>query len=110
MPAALKKKAASVAEASFSGAPATPATARTRTHLECVRASDSALRPLPFRSAWVVDRGKLSPPGATGPWFRLQRHGISKDAVSIWPASTSPGFPSRPSASRCRATGPTPSS
>ena len=94
MPAALKKKGTPVAEGQFLGrAGNTGNSTNPHTHLECVRASDSALRPLPFRSAWVVDRGKLSPPGATGPWFRLQRHGISKDAVSIWPASTSPGFP-----------------
>jgi hypothetical protein len=50
-------------------------------------------QPLPFRSGWVNSRSKLTPPGSQGPWFRLQGHGISKDPVSIWPASTSPGFP-----------------
>jgi hypothetical protein len=63
------------------------------THIECERLSDLALRPIPLRDGSVIDRAKLSPPSAKGPWFRLNRHGISKDAVSIWPSSTSPGFP-----------------
>src|SRR5262249_6850171 len=67
-------------------------TTNPHTHIECERASDTALRPLPFRSCWVVDQGKLAPPGASGPWFRLHGHGVSKDAVAIWPASMSPGF------------------
>jgi hypothetical protein len=60
------------------------------THIECERASDNALRPLPFRDAWVIDQGKLTPPGAIGPWFRLHGHGISKDTVSIWPLRRHP--------------------
>ncbi|HTE06355.1 MAG TPA: M23 family metallopeptidase, partial [Planctomycetota bacterium] len=63
------------------------------THLECTRDSDDALRPMPFRNAWVLDRSKLKPPSAKGSWFPLAGHGISKDSVVIWPASTSPGFP-----------------
>jgi Peptidase family M23 len=94
MPAELKQKGVVVAEGQFLGrAGNTGNSTNPHTHIECRRASDNALRPLPFRSAFVIDRSKLSPPGDTGPWFRLQGHGISKDAVSIWPASTSPGFP-----------------
>src|SRR5262249_25254571 len=68
-------------------------TTNPHTHIECERASDLALRPLPFRSGAVVDQKKLSPPAPEGPWFPLHGHGISKDPVVIWPASTSPGFP-----------------
>jgi hypothetical protein len=94
MVAELKKKGAKVSEGQMLGrAGNTGNSTNPHTHMHCVRASDSALRPLPFRSAWVIDREKLSPPGADGPWFRLQGHGISKDTVSIWPASTTPGFP-----------------
>lgn len=94
MPADLKKKGTPVSEGQMLGrAGNTGNSTNPHTHIECVRASDSALRPLPFRSASVIDRTKLSPPGAQGQWFRLQGHGISKDTVSIWPASTSPGFP-----------------
>jgi hypothetical protein len=94
MPAELKVKGAPVAEGQKLGlAGNTGNSTNPHTHVECERASDFALRPLPFRSAAVIDRAKLSPPGADGPWFRLHGHGISKDAVSIWPASTAPGFP-----------------
>jgi len=60
------------------------------THIECERASDNALRPLPFRNAWVIDETKLSPPGAVGPWFKLKGHGISKNRVSVWPLARNP--------------------
>lgn len=94
MPAELKTKGTKVSEGQFLGRAGNSGNSTNpHTHIECVRASDSALRPLPFRSGWVVDRSKLSPPGGQGPWFRLQGHGICKDPVSIWPASTSPGFP-----------------
>jgi hypothetical protein len=94
MPAELKIKDAKVSEGQLLGrAGNTGNSTNPHTHIECLRASDSALRPLPFRNAWVIDRSKLTPPGGKGPWFRLQGHGISKDAVSIWPASTFPGFP-----------------
>jgi hypothetical protein len=94
MVAALKNKGAKVSEGQMLGrAGNTGNSTNPHTHIHCVRASDSALRPLPFRSASVIDRAQLSPPGADGPWFKLKGHGIPKDAVSIWPASTSPGFP-----------------
>lgn len=94
MPDALKKKGTPVSEGQFLGrAGNTGNSTNPHTHVECVRASDTALRPLPFRSASVIDRAKLSPPGSDGSWFRLQGHGIPKDTVSIWPASTTPGFP-----------------
>jgi hypothetical protein len=90
----LKKKGTPVSEGQMLGrAGNTGNSTNPHTHIECVRASDSALRPLPFRSGSVIDRGKLSPPSANGPWFHLSGHGIPKDTVSIWPASTSPGFP-----------------
>jgi len=91
---ALKQKGAPVKEGQMLGrAGNTGNSTNPHTHIECERQSDFALRPMPFRSGWVVDRSKLSPPGATGPWFHLHGHGIPKDTVSIWPASTSPGFP-----------------
>lgn len=94
MPKELQKKGTKVSEGQMLGrAGNTGNSTNPHTHIECVRASDSALRPLPFRSGWVIDRSKLSPPGDKGPWFRLAGHGISKDAVAIWPASTAPGFP-----------------
>lgn len=62
------------------------------THLECERESDNGLRPMPFRMGWVVDKAKLSPPGTTGPWFRLRAHGISKDSVAIWPLGRHPDW------------------
>jgi len=62
------------------------------THLECERASDNALRPLPFRMGWVVDQSELSPPGTEGPWFRLRGHGISRNAVAIWPLGRHPDW------------------
>lgn len=94
MPAAIKQKGVAVSEGQRLGrAGNTGNSTNPHTHIHCVRASDSALRPLPLRSAWVIDRTTLSPPGADGPWFRLQGHGIPKDTVSIWPASTAPGNP-----------------
>ena len=94
MPAEIKVKGAPVLEGQMLGrAGNTGNTTNPHTHVECERASDFALRPLPFRSAAVIDRAKLSPPSPSGPWFRLHGHGISKDQVSIWPASTAPGFP-----------------
>ena len=94
MPAELKKKGTKVSEGQLLGRVGnTGNSTNPHTHIHCERASDSALRPLPLRSASVVDRAKLSPPGADGPWFRLSGHGIPKDGVSIWPASTAPGFP-----------------
>lgn len=94
MSAEVKVKGAPVAEGQMLGrAGNTGNTTNPHTHVECERASDSALRPLPFRSAAVIDGAKLSPPSPSGPWFRLQGHGICKDQVSIWPASTAPGFP-----------------
>lgn len=90
----VKVKGAKVSEGQMLGRAGNTGNATNpHTHIECERASDSALRPMPFRSGWVVDRAKLSPPGAGGPWFRLHGQGICKDAVSIWPASTTPGFP-----------------
>jgi hypothetical protein len=90
----LKKKGTAVYEGQMLGqAGNTGNTTNPHTHVECERASDVALRPLPFRSGWLIDPSKLSPPGASGPWFKLQGHGICKDSASIWPASTSPGFP-----------------
>ncbi|WP_257461827.1 M23 family metallopeptidase [Archangium lipolyticum] len=94
MPEELKKKGTPVSEGQLLGrAGNTGNSTNPHTHIQSVRASDSALRPLPFRDASVIEFGKLSPPSADGPWFRLQGHGIPKDAVAIWPASTSPGFP-----------------
>lgn len=95
IPAELMKKGAPVSEGQMVGRVGNSGNSTNpHTHIECVKSSTSgALRPLPFRSGWVVDRSKLSPPGAKGPWFRLQRHGISKDTVAIWPASTYPGYP-----------------
>jgi len=91
MPAAIKQKGVAVSAGQLLGrAGNTGNSTNPHTHIHCVRASDSALRPLPLRSAWVIDRTTLSPPGADGPWFRLQGHGIPKDAVSIWPASPRP--------------------
>jgi hypothetical protein len=62
------------------------------THIVVVRASDGALRPFPFRDAWVIDKALLSPPSSAGPWYKLNQQGIPKDAVAVWPASTFPGF------------------
>ncbi|MCG3111504.1 MAG: M23 family metallopeptidase [Candidatus Manganitrophus sp. SB1] len=95
IPAELMKKGARVHEGQMIGRVGnTGNSTNPHTHIECVRDSTSGpLRPLPFRAGWVVDRSKLKPPGAKGPWFALRGHGISKEAVSIWPASTYPGFP-----------------
>ena len=62
------------------------------THIECERASDNALRPLPFWMGFVIDKAKLSPPGTKGPWFRLNGHGISKSPVAIWPLGRHPDW------------------
>jgi hypothetical protein len=97
MPAGLLKKGTPVSEGQLLGRVGNSGnTTNPHTHIASVHTSDPAvpkLRPLPFRDASVLERGKLSPPGAEGPWFQLQGHGISKDKVCIWPASTSPGFP-----------------
>lgn len=94
MPAELKVKGAPVSEGQVIGLVGnTGNSTNPHTHIHCVGANDNALRPLPFRSGWVVDREKLSPPGADGPWFRLRGHGIPKDTSAIWPGSTTPGFP-----------------
>lgn len=94
MPDEVKHKGAPVSEGQLLGRVGNSGNSTNpHTHIHSVRASDSALRPLRFRSGWVIDRTRLSPPGSEGPWFRLQGHGISKDPVAIWPASTSPGFP-----------------
>jgi len=94
MPDGLKKKGTPVSEGQMLGRAGNSGNSTNpHTHVECERASDTALRPLPFRSASVIDRAKLSPPGADGSWFHLRGHGIPKDTVSIWPASTAAGFP-----------------
>ncbi len=91
MPANLKTKGAPVAEGQMLGrAGNTGYSTQPHTHIECERASDTALRPLPFRDGWVVDQSKLSPPSATGPWFKLHGHGICKDPVAIWPLGRNP--------------------
>jgi len=94
MPAALKVKGAKVSEGQELGHVGNSGNSTNpHTHIHCVRASDSALRPLPFRSGWVVDRDKLAPPGADGHWSRLKGQGIPEITSAIWPASTTPGFP-----------------
>lgn len=94
IPEALKKKGVKVAEGQMLGRVGnTGNSTNPHTHLEARRASDGALRPMPFRSGFVVDKAKLKPPANAGPWFRLRGHGISKEAVAVWPASTSPGSP-----------------
>jgi hypothetical protein len=60
------------------------------THIECTRASDGALRPLPFLDGFVIDQDDLSPPGADWFWFRLEGHGIPKDSVAVWPSRRHP--------------------
>lgn len=95
IPVGLMKKGAKVQEGEMIGRVGNSGNSTNpHTHIECVRDSTSGpLRPLPFRAGWVVDRSKLKPPASKGPWFRLEGHGISKDAVAIWPASTYPGYP-----------------
>ena len=93
IPVALQTKGAPVSAGQIIGHVGNTGNATNpHTHFECERASDNALRPLPFRMGWVVDKAKLSPPGTKGPWFRLQGHGISKDAVAIWPLGRHPDW------------------
>ncbi len=63
------------------------------THIQLVKGSTSgALRGLPFRDAWVIDRDAHTPPKPSDPWVKLDGHGIPKKTAAIWPASTTPGF------------------
>jgi hypothetical protein len=58
-------------------------------HLEGRDSATNALRGLPFKNGWVLERDKIKA-NQSGPWVRLTDDGISKDAVAIWPASTFP--------------------
>ncbi len=63
------------------------------THIHMVKGSKSgALRGIPFRNAWVLDHAAYTPPGPDDPWVPIADRGVSRDEVSIWPASTTPGF------------------
>ncbi len=96
IPAALKQAGAQVLEGQELGRAGNSGNSTNpHTHIEAERASDFALRPLPFRDAWVIDKTLITaPPSNTGPWYKLNKQGIPKDVVAIWPAgSTVPGFP-----------------
>ena len=62
------------------------------THVQCQRASDGALRPLPFRKMWCVLEDKISPPDPKGPWVHMKGQGVPKDTVAIWAADSKPAW------------------
>lgn len=93
IPAALQKMGAPVSPGQVIGLVGNTGNATNpHTHFECERASDNALRPLPFRMGWMVDTAKLSPPGTSGPWVNLEGRGISLQAVAIWPFGRHPDW------------------
>jgi len=51
-----------------------------------------ALRPIPLKDCWVVDQAEVTAGTAKGPWVRLNKQGIPKDAVLIWPGPTTPAW------------------
>lgn len=95
IPAALQAKGAVVSEGQVLGLAGNSGNSTLpHTHIEVERGSDNALRPLPFRNAWVIDQASLSSaPSSAGPWYKLNQEGIPKEIVNIWPANTFPGFP-----------------
>lgn len=94
IPAGLKQKGAAVKAGQMLGRVGnTGNSTEPHTHIQAQRDSTSGpLRPLPFRDAWVLERGKFNPPDPTGPWFQLKGHGISKTDVAIWPAASAPAW------------------
>jgi hypothetical protein len=94
IPATLKQKGAPVKAGQLLGLAGNSGnTTKPHTHIQCARDSTSgALRPMPFRNCWVLDRGRFNPPSPDGPWVRLTAQGICKDTVAIWPESTWPTF------------------
>ena len=61
------------------------------THIQCAHVGGGALRPMPFRNAWVVDPAKFVAPDR-GPWVRLAGQGIPYQKGAIWPESTWPTY------------------
>jgi hypothetical protein len=59
-------------------------------HIEVTDSSGRALRPFPFRDAWIVDYNKLTAGDTGGLWVRLQGEGVPQQSVAIWPSSTKP--------------------
>lgn len=53
-------------------------------HLQCQDFDNGALRGMPFKRGWVLNRDLIEP-DQTGPWVRLTNDGISKESVAIWP-------------------------
>ena len=94
LPAALMSKGAPVKAGQKLGLAGNSGNATNpHTHIQCAKnGSSGALRPMPFKNAWVVDRNQTHPPTPDGPWTRLTNDGISKDTVAIWPESTWPSF------------------
>jgi hypothetical protein len=54
--------------------------------------SPEPLRPIPLKDCWVVDRAEVTGGTAIGPWVRLNKQGIPKNAVLIWPGPTTPAW------------------
>ncbi len=94
MPAELLQKGAQVSAGQYLGRIGnTGNSTNPHTHIEARKGSTSgALRSMPFKEAWVLDHDAFAPPAASDPWVKLNAQGIPKKSVSIWPASTTPGF------------------
>jgi hypothetical protein len=93
IPAALKVKGATVKAGQMVGRCGnTGNSSAPHEHAEAAQSGNSSLRPLPFRSAWICEAAKLSPPSPDGPWVRLDAEGIPYDSVLMWPAATEPAW------------------
>ncbi len=64
----------------------------TAPHLHIDATQGGALRPMPFRDAWVVDRTAILPPDPKGPWTAMKGHGVPDVPSAIWPAATAPAW------------------
>ncbi len=94
LPAALMVKGAPVSAGQSLGLAGNSGNSTNpHTHIHMVKGSKSgALRGIPFRNGWVLDHAAYTPPGPDDPWVPIADRGVSRDEVSIWPASTTPGF------------------
>jgi len=58
--------------------------------IQGAKPEEGPLRPILFREAYVIDRSAFTPPDPTGPWVKMNGHGIPTVKSAIWPTKTTP--------------------
>jgi hypothetical protein len=94
IPVALRKQGAAVTAGQMVGRAGNSGNSTApHEHYETkAAASPQPLRPIPLKDCWVVDRAAVTPATAIGPWVKLNKQGIPKDGVLIWPGPTTPAW------------------